>query len=135
MARSSDSRGELKGQFGGGFRRNRDPHADPTETELQALIHGVYTPCAPVEGLETCDPERPGRCWWLEGVIKGGRHLRTIPALIGGKMGDLTRPSPHSPRHYVRGGRAVATSSRKPPPRPYAALRTNHTKVYVGIGR
>ena len=33
-AKGSDSRGKLKGQFGVGSRRNRDPHADPTETEL-----------------------------------------------------------------------------------------------------
>ena len=117
------------------IRPNRDPHADPTETELQASIHGMYAPCASVEGLETCDPERPGRCWWLEGVMKGGRHLRTIPALIGGRMGDLTRPSPRSPYHYVCGGRAVATSSRKPPPRPYTALRTNSAKICGGTLR
>ena len=61
--------------------------------------------------------------------MKSVAVVASIPALIGGKMGDLTRPSPHSPYHYVCGGRTVATSSRKPPPRPYTALRTNYTKV------
>ena len=117
------------------IRPNRDPPADPIETELQASIHGIYALCAPVEGLETCDPERPGRCWWLEGVIKGVAVVASIPALIGGKMGDLTRPSTNSPCHYVRGGRAVATSPRKPPPRPYAALRTNSAKICWGTLR
>ena len=128
-AKSSDSRGGLEGQFGDGFRRKQDPNADPTDTQLRASIYGVYGPCALVSGPESCDPERSGRGWCLEGVVRGVGVVAPVPALIGRKMGDLATPSPHPPYHYIHGAQAVASQSRKPPPRPHMALRTNFAKI------
>ena len=107
-AKSSDSRGGLEGQFGDGFRRKQDPNADPTDTQLRASIYGVYGPCALVSGPESCDPERSGSCWWLEGVVTVWRHLGRILVLIGGKMDGLTTPSPQPAHHYTPKARSVA---------------------------